>query len=143
MTTKKSTPGFVPSIYKIFIGQDIKLVRLEITGQKFGVPNKRIVLDQKGLKVKTAQLTYRQKNKQMQYQVTRINHLPSFEQVRLHTDSPLYPGNYQINIEFGPPNRQKLQQLEGVSLVGTALRQFLPSFDNEEARSNAKIELTN
>ena len=134
-------PHFKPSLYKISVKSGSDLALLEITGQKFGAPNKRLTLNQKGLRVKNAQITYHQKNKVIEHQVARINHLPSFEEVRLHTSSPLYPGGYQISLEFGPINIDGLKGLDASKLPAVALRELLPSFDNEEARLDVKIEL--
>jgi len=143
VSSRKSIPKFKPSIYKISVKPGRELAELEITGQKFGAPNKRIELCQKGLKVRSAKITYHQKNTVVEHEVIRINHLPTFEQVRLHTNSPLYPGNYQIVLEFSPYDAAKLKQLEGGDLSSQALRELLPSFDKQAARIDAKIEITN
>src|SRR3989338_10410366 len=62
-----------------------------ITGQKLPPPSKRITLHQKGLKITDAQIIRRDKKGNQQFKVSRINHLTTFEQVRLHTAGMLYP----------------------------------------------------
>lgn len=142
MLTKKSTPRFVPSVYRLTFSRDSEFALLQILGQKFGAPNRRIIINQKGLKIKTAKITSKQKNKEIEHEVARINHLPTIEEVRLHTSSPLYPGNYEISVEFGPVNRAELSRLEDIDLNAVALRELLPSFDNPEAKAAARIEIT-
>ena len=99
------------------------------------------MLNQTGLKITSAKIVYHQKNKVIEHVVSRINHLPSFEEVRLHTNSPLYPGNYQIILQFGPLKARDLKLLESNVLSEIKLRSLLPSFDNQEARTNARFEI--
>lgn len=141
MTTKKPNPSFIPSTYRVSTGADPATVMLEIIGQRFGPPNKKFTFNQKGLKLKNAHVIYLQKNKQVDYEVLRINHLPSFEQVRLHTANPLYPGNYRITLEYGPVDLDKLKQLVGSDISSATLRGLLPSMDTADARAAAGIEI--
>jgi hypothetical protein len=136
-----SSSTFLTDLYTISVGTDKKSAVVKIDGRRLGPPSKRIALNQKGLRVNNAQIVYHQKNKEIEHSVVRINHLPSFEEVRLHTSSPLYPGRYQISVEFSPFHYEKFKKIEGADLSEESLREFLPSFDNEEARQNAKIEL--
>ena len=132
---------FKPTVYRL--ADDDESCQLTIEGLKLGPPNKRITLNQKGLKIISAKITYYQKNKVVEHQIARINHLPTFEEVRLHTSTPLYPGNYVVTLEFRPFDPQKLKSLENTDLSVIALRGLFPSFDNEEARTAVKIEFTN
>ncbi len=76
-----------------------------ITGQKLPPPSKRITLHQKGLKITDAQIIRHDKKGDHVFTIARINHLPTFEQVRLHTKETLFPGHYEIIINFSPkPN---------------------------------------
>ncbi|MBI2009125.1 hypothetical protein HYS84_01795 [Candidatus Saccharibacteria bacterium] len=73
-----------------------------ITGQKMPPPSKRITLHQKGLKITGARIVRHDKKGDQEFSIARINHLPTFEQVRLHTKETLFPGPYEIIINFSP-----------------------------------------
>jgi len=137
----KPGPTFLPEVYKLSLTAKDRKGSLEIQGQKLGPPNKRITLNQKGLKIVGARIIYSQKNKKVEHQVTRINHLPSREEVRLHTNSPLYPGSYQIDLEFSPADVQALAKLAGKDVEDINLRSFIPSFDRVEAKKNVRLEI--
>src|SRR5690606_21849570 len=71
-----------------------------ITGQKTGRPSQRITLHQNGLKITKATVTKIDRKGEQEIPVTRINHHKSFEEVRLHADQMVYPGEYRITLEF-------------------------------------------
>jgi hypothetical protein len=73
---------------------------LFIEGQKLPPPSKRITLLQKNIKVLSAQIIHKHKKGDIEFEVIRINRVKSFGEVRLHTASMLYPGNYEIKIEY-------------------------------------------
>jgi hypothetical protein len=80
---------FRPEKYTLDInGNDCSLI---IEGQKSGPPSKRISLHQKQLKITSALVSRIDRKSPAEYPVDRINHLPSFQQVRLHTSHIQYP----------------------------------------------------
>jgi len=75
--------------------------RVLITGKKVGRPSQRITLHGKGLVIKSAKLSRNDKKAGLQeIALERINLQKSLDEVRLHTTELLYPGDYQIEIEF-------------------------------------------
>jgi len=125
--------SFLPSQQTTFIGGTVK-----ITGKKVGRPSKRIILHQKGLKVSTATITRRDKKLSTDRELSRINHLPSFEQVRLHAKDMLYPGQYivELNYTISPKTSDALSKLK----QGPPDRTLVPSIDEPEAWAKATFE---
>jgi puromycin-sensitive aminopeptidase len=78
----------------IFSGQVI------ITGKKIKKPSRRLTFHQKGLKITGAHITRHDKKGDQDIAVTRINNQDSYEEVRLHADELLYPGNYTVRMAF-------------------------------------------
>lgn len=113
--------------------------RLIITGKKIGPPSKRITLHQKGLKVTSAKIIRQDKRGPTEHEVIRINHLPTFEQVRLHTAGMLYPGPYVIELiyQLDPKKLEALKKL-GANIPG---RDLMPSIDEPEAWSISSVEI--
>jgi hypothetical protein len=84
---------------------------LIIEGYKLPPPSKRITIHQKNIKVLNAKIIYKHKKGDIEVEVTRINHIKSFQEVRIHTLSSLYPGNYVIFIEYtGSIDENKLKE---------------------------------
>jgi aminopeptidase N len=71
-----------------------------IKGKKNGRPSKRITFHQKGLKIISATIVKHDKKGDQEVSVVRINNQDSFDEVRLHTDSLLYAGQYTVKLEF-------------------------------------------
>jgi len=71
-----------------------------ILGRKIGRPSKRITLHSKGLKIQSAQIIKHDKNGDQTIEISRINLQKSYDEVRLHTDQLLYPGNYTVKVDF-------------------------------------------
>ncbi|OVE79320.1 hypothetical protein BVY00_00630 [bacterium G20] len=107
--------------------------QVKIFGRKIGPPSKRITLHQKGLKITGAQIIRIDKRGNQEFAAARINHLPTFEQVRLHSQETLFPGTYEITIDFlAKPNQQ----------TESPKRNLFPCIDEPEAWTNATIEIT-
>jgi hypothetical protein len=108
---------------------------LDLRGQKIGRPSKRIALHQNGLKINSATITPVSVRDSFVIEVVRINHLPTLEQVRIHTQQMLYPGMYQLKIEYNlPPGRS-------ISQISTPRRKYLPCVDEPKAWDQAKLEI--
>jgi hypothetical protein len=134
---KKSIPlyeQFQPEKYFLELKSDA--AKLIITGQKLAPPSKRIALHQKNLKIISSRITAMTKQGPREHEVARINHLPSFQEVRLHTKELLYPGDYEIFLEY-KLDPQKANQFKS----DKPSRELLPSIDEPGAWANAAVEL--
>jgi aminopeptidase N len=137
-STSKAIAKFVPKEYKLTIASPVgDSAVLEIVGERFGPPSKRLVLHQKGLKVMSASVIHKGKNKEIDHDIVRINHLPSFEEVRIHTNSPLYPGRYLISLEF---SGKRIHEAE-TSREDIPLRELFPSIDEPDAKESIQITI--
>jgi len=74
--------------------------KLIISGQKLPPPSKRITLHQKNIKIISANIIYKHKKGSIDCEVTRINQVKSFGEIRLHTSSILYPGSYELTVQY-------------------------------------------
>lgn len=126
---KRLNRQFQPQGYSLSIKDDA--AHLIISGRKMPPPNKRITFHQKGLKIISAKIIRKDKKGPQEYEIKRINHLPTFEEVRLHTKELLYPGDYEIVLEY---------QLKKPPAPKPS-REFLPSIDEPEAWAEATFEL--
>ena len=91
---KELLKGFQPIKYMLGAGQ------VRIFGNKTSPPAKRITLHQKALKITDAKIVRHDKKGDQEFDVVRINRLPTMQQVRLHTKETLFPGHYEITISF-------------------------------------------
>lgn len=96
---------FVPSHYQLELTLDKKEMlfngTVEISGKKAGRPTKRITFHQKDLTITKATIVKHDKKQgETAIPVTRIVHHKSYDEVRLHANELLYPGNYSVEIEF-------------------------------------------
>jgi hypothetical protein len=127
---------FKPTTYRLQIKAG-EPASLEISGIKSGRPNKRITLHQKGLRIKNAKIIREAKKGAAEQELARINHLPTFEEVRLHAKSLLYPGSYRIALDYelAPPKARMLAENHRPG------RDLLPCIDEPEAWGNSTLEL--
>jgi len=129
------------SLAKLFLPESYKLTLIQpkgdtdaeglvtITGKKLPPPSKRITLHQKGLKITGARIIRHDKKGDQVFTTARINHLPTFEQVRLHTKETLFPGHYEVMINFSP--QPKLES-------GLPKRELFPCIDEPDAWSSVQ-----
>ncbi len=110
---------------------------------KLAPPSKRITLNQKGVKVIKASVVFHHKKGDQVIEVSRINHIKSFEEVRIHTNQTLYPGKYTLTLEFKTNNLQQLKMLDKPGAwESMSWRSVFPCIDTPEARASAKVEVT-
>jgi hypothetical protein len=128
---KKLSETFKPTKYTL--ENEGKLV---IEGKKIAPPSKRIVFHQKNLKILNAKLLYKGKKEDQEIIITRINHLNSVEQVRLHTNQTLYPGEYKISLNY-------ISKLELPTEIpkNISWRELFPSIDEPESRALTPLEI--
>jgi aminopeptidase N len=116
------------------------LVFVKITGLKTGKPSKRIAFHQQNIKVNSATVVSSRKGKEIEHNITRINHLPRSQEVRLHSANMLYPGKYEIRLEFYG-SEDVLKELISSPLVDINLRRYIPSIDEPDQKSRATFNL--
>lgn len=105
--TKKVTrlfEGFQPKHYNLTIDPNRDTMRISgevtVTGQKTGRPSQRLTFHQHGLKITKATITKLDKKGDLEIPVARINVQKAYDEVRLHADTMLYPGQYSITMSF-------------------------------------------
>ncbi len=151
---------FVPENYKLDIAIDPDKMTFEgsvvITGRKVGRPSKRLTFNQSGLKITKALVTRSDKKANQEIAVDRINHHASLEEVRLHSSSMLYPGNYAVTLQF---KGKITPQMNGIypcffkykgqekKLIATQFeshhaREVFPCIDEPEAKATFDLGIT-
>jgi puromycin-sensitive aminopeptidase len=95
---------FQPANYNLRIQVDPEAMTFQgtaiIAGKKVGRPSERITFHQKELQVTSAAIIKKDKKGEQEFTVARINNQASYDEVRLHTDDKLFPGDYVITLEF-------------------------------------------
>lgn len=98
---------FQPSQYDVTFNIDEENMRFSgtavITGKKVGRPSQRITLHQHELKVTSAKVTKHDKKGDAEIAISRINNQDTLNEVRLHSDDMLYPGEYTLELNFEAP----------------------------------------
>lgn len=100
--------NFAPSIYDITLAINKATLkfngRVEVVGRRIGKPSQRLTLhaEKKYLKITSAKITKlsTKKGDNTDVEISRIYHHPSAQEVRLHSDSTIYPGEYKVEIEY-------------------------------------------
>jgi len=101
---KRLFEGFQPQNYQLTINPDRGSMTIAgtvvITGQKTGRPSQRLTFHQNDLTITEAKIVKRDKKGEHDVTVKRISHHNGFNEVRLHTDEMLYPGNYTVTMAY-------------------------------------------
>lgn len=101
---KRLFEGFKPENYDLEINLDKKNKSftgiVKISGQKTGRPSSRITFHQKDLAFSKAKIIRYDKTGEQEIKVSRINTQNKLHELRLHSNSMLYPGKYDVEIEF-------------------------------------------
>ncbi len=119
-------------------------------------PSQRITLHQDGLKITKATITKVDKKSSTVYEITRINTQDSQQEVRIHTQEILYPGEYSITLEYVGKITKTMNGLypcyftEGdkeKTLLATQFeshhsREVFPGIDEPEAKATFDLKLT-
>ncbi len=96
--------SFAPENYKLTIelNPDKKTFSgtVVISGKKRGRPSKRLTFHQKDLRITSARIIHHDKRSSNEVEIPRINLHKTYDQVRLHTKKQLFPGLYEVEIEF-------------------------------------------
>jgi len=98
---------FVPEHYNLSITLDEDAMKfhghVQIIGKKVGRPSKRLTFHANGLRITDATITKRDKKGDQALGLSRINLQKSFHEVRLHTETTVYPGDYIVDLSFEAP----------------------------------------
>lgn len=71
-----------------------------VRGRKTGPPSERLTFHQKELEITAATLIKHDKKNDKKLVVSRINNQDSLDEVRIHTEETIYPGDYTVTMEF-------------------------------------------
>jgi aminopeptidase N len=132
--------SFRPENYKLSIEIEAENMSFSgtavITGQKIGRPSKRITLHQQDLNIKSAKIIKQGKSGEEEISLSRINTHKSFDEVRLHSSSLLYPGKYTLHIEFSGRITEQMHGLYPCNYKhkGKAKKLFATQFESHHAR---------
>lgn len=160
----KSAPrlyeNFKPSHYDLSLSLDPEGMTFSgtvvISGQKTGRPSKRITFHQKGLKVTSASLEKKGKSGSEALECERANTHKRYDELRLHSNTTLYPGFYEVTISFSGKITDHMQGLypcyfehEGkkMKLLATQFesnhaREVFPCIDEPEAKATFSLAVT-
>lgn len=152
--------GFQPSNYHITLDPDRDSMTLSgsvtIKGKKLGRPSQRLTFHQKGLTITSATITKYDKKGQQPIEVARINHQRTLDEVRLHTEGLLYPGEYSMTLAFTGKitthmegvypcvftHNGKEKQLIATQFESHHAREAFPCIDEPEAKATFDLVLT-
>jgi aminopeptidase N len=126
-----------------------------IKGKKVGRPTKRLTFHQKDLKFNAASIVKHTKKEVENIPVSRINSQASYDEVRLHSDGPIYPGVYTVTIEFSGKatdamhgiypcyykHQDKNKRLIATQFESHHAREAFPCIDEPEAKAKFDLSL--
>jgi puromycin-sensitive aminopeptidase len=151
--------GFAPDHYKLTLSFDSSAMvfsgKVVISGKKKGRPSRRLTFHQKDLDITSAKALYIGKHGDEELTPIRINRQKSFDEVRLHFDHLLYPGDYQVMLEFKGRITKPMDGIypcysteDGVENIILATqfeshyaRQAFPCIDEPEAKATFELSL--
>ena len=157
---KRLIEQFVPENYKLDINIDPKKMTFSgtviVKGKKVGRPSQRITFHQKGLSISTATLTKHDKNGDEEITLDRTNKHETLHELRLHSKSMLYPGNYTAKISFEGKITDNMHGLypcyfkhdgQDKFILATQFeshhaREVFPCIDEPEAKATFDLTLT-
>jgi puromycin-sensitive aminopeptidase len=152
--------AFQPESYQVFtsISENKQSFtgKTYIKGVKTGRPSNRITLHQKNLKIRAITLTgIDKKGQRQELTVHRFVCHNTFNELRIHTEHPLYAGSYEITIEYSGKITKNMdgiypcffvQDGEDKQLIATQFeshhaREVFPCIDEPEAKATFQLSL--
>lgn len=127
-----------------------------IKGKKVGRPSQRITLHAVGLNVTAATIIKHDKKGDQTLEVIRINLHKNLNELRLHTEQMVYPGEYTITVDFEAPITTGMTGIypcnfshDGIEkhLIATQFeshhaREAFPCIDEPEAKAVFRMRIT-
>lgn len=127
-----------------------------VRGRKVGRPSKRLTFHANGLKVTSGKITIRDKKGERDIPVARINHQKTLNEIRLHTDDMLFPGNYEVEMAFEGKVTDGMtgiypcyfkdddaeKKLFATQFESHHAREAFPCIDEPEAKATFQLTLT-
>lgn len=152
--------NFRPEHYQIDLAPSVKDMlfngTVTITGQKVGRPSKRLTLHQKDLIIINAEVIRNDKKGNLTHKIARINHHRSYHEVRLHSDTMLFPGKYTVKLTFKGKlttvmqgiypckftDKDKEKIILATQFEAPHAREAFPCIDEPEAKATFQLSLT-
>lgn len=156
---KRLYTEFQPEHYTLHLKPDYDRESFEgsvtITGKRVSRPSQRLTFHQAGLRITNATITKHDKKADTAIPVDRINHHKSADEVRLHTEHMLYPGQYTVTLQFSGKitkqmngiypcffeNEGKKQTLIATQFESHHAREAFPCVDEPEAKATFDLTL--
>jgi puromycin-sensitive aminopeptidase len=151
---------FAPDNYNIIIklGEDKRSFTgsVEIFGKKTDRPNQRITLHQKELRISNVKLVKKDKTSDQNIDVSRVVLQNSYDELRIHTEDKIYPGEYKISMDFAGSitknmdgiypcffnEDDKQKELIATQFESHHAREAFPCIDEPEAKATFSLSLT-